>query len=313
MPMNHNLPFPPSGVVLDGAEPCWIDKFDPDLGEWITYQFTTQQIANLAGAGALTWADIPLVDELSGVSGISNASLVAVEQGGVYVAATISQIAAAVGAGTVSSVAMTVPGFLSVAGSPITGAGTLAVALQTQAPGNVFAGPVSGSAAVPTFRDLVWNDDLPLYSTLPSTSGLDGDEHIAVEKGGTFIQTTTLFLSRVLTNFMNIFTKNQSVRPVVANATGSTTPDATATNSWEYTLTGNLTLNTPSGIVKGMLLNFELIEDATGGRTITLSGDFKFAGGTIPTWVTTAGAKNFISGYVDSDLKIICGGIAGAA
>lgn len=62
--------------------------------------------------------------------------------------------------GTVTSIAMSVPAFLSVAGSPITSAGTLAVTLATQAANLVFASPSSGSAAAPTFRSLV-SADLP--------------------------------------------------------------------------------------------------------------------------------------------------------
>jgi hypothetical protein len=59
------------------------------------------------------------------------------------------------GTGTVTSVALTVPAFLSVAGSPVTTSGTLAVTLATQSANTVFAGPASGSAAAPTFRALV--------------------------------------------------------------------------------------------------------------------------------------------------------------
>ena len=62
------------------------------------------------------------------------------------------------GSGTVTSVAMTVPGFLSVSGSPITTSGTLAVTLATQSANTVFAGPTSGGAATPTFRSLVAAD-----------------------------------------------------------------------------------------------------------------------------------------------------------
>lgn len=58
----------------------------------------------------------------------------------------------------VTSVAMTVPSFLSVAGSPITSTGTLAVTLSTQAANLVFAGPTSGGAATPTFRAIVAAD-----------------------------------------------------------------------------------------------------------------------------------------------------------
>ena len=58
----------------------------------------------------------------------------------------------------VTSVALTVPNILSVAGSPITDAGTLAVTLATQNANLVFAGPSSGGAAAPTFRSLVVGD-----------------------------------------------------------------------------------------------------------------------------------------------------------
>lgn len=63
----------------------------------------------------------------------------------------------AAGAG-VTSVAMTVPSFLSVSGSPITTSGTLAVTLATELANLVFAGPSSGGAAIPAFRSLVAAD-----------------------------------------------------------------------------------------------------------------------------------------------------------
>jgi hypothetical protein len=57
--------------------------------------------------------------------------------------------------GTVTSVALTAPAEFSVAGSPITGAGTLAISKATQNANQVWAGPASGSAAAPAFRALV--------------------------------------------------------------------------------------------------------------------------------------------------------------
>jgi hypothetical protein len=60
--------------------------------------------------------------------------------------------------GTVTSVALTAPAFLSVAGSPVTTSGTLALSLATQLANIVFAGPTTGAAAAPTFRSLVAND-----------------------------------------------------------------------------------------------------------------------------------------------------------
>lgn len=68
------------------------------------------------------------------------------------------------GAGTVNSVALTLPPIFSLTGSPITDSGTFAVTLATQNANTVFAGPTTGSAAAPTFRPLVAAD-------IPSQSG----------------------------------------------------------------------------------------------------------------------------------------------
>src|SRR5436190_182265 len=67
--------------------------------------------------------------------------------------------------GTVTSVALTAPGFLSVAGSPVTTSGTLALSLATQSANLAFAGPATGAAAAPTFRSLVATDMAALLST----------------------------------------------------------------------------------------------------------------------------------------------------
>ena len=81
------------------------------------------------------------------------------------------------GSGTVTSVAQTVPEEFSISGSPITGAGTLAITKADQGPNTVWAGPVSGADDTPEFRALV-QADLPVqpfdvhafYSGLPTAS-----------------------------------------------------------------------------------------------------------------------------------------------
>jgi hypothetical protein len=74
--------------------------------------------------------------------------------------------------GTVTSVALTVPAILSVAGSPITSSGTLAVTLATETANTVFSGATSGGAATPTFRALV-TADLPTSGvSAGTTSGI---------------------------------------------------------------------------------------------------------------------------------------------
>lgn len=72
------------------------------------------------------------------------------------------------GAGTVTSIGITVPARQSVSPSTITTSGTFAIGDNPVASGNVFAGPSSGSPSVPLFRNLV-SADIP--NNAASTSG----------------------------------------------------------------------------------------------------------------------------------------------
>lgn len=60
--------------------------------------------------------------------------------------------------GTVTSVALTMPAIFTVSNSPVTGGGTLAVALNSQTQKTFLAGPTSGANAVPTFRAFLLSD-----------------------------------------------------------------------------------------------------------------------------------------------------------
>lgn len=73
--------------------------------------------------------------------------------------------------GGVTSVGLSMPSDFTVTGSPVTGAGTLAVAANNQNANLVKAGPASGSAAAPTYRALV-AADLPVM-------GASGASHAA--------------------------------------------------------------------------------------------------------------------------------------
>lgn len=73
-------------------------------------------------------------------------------------------------AGTVTSVALSLPDVFSVSGSPVTSSGTLSASLATQSANVVFAGPSSGGAAAPTFRALASGDIPDLSGTYLTTS-----------------------------------------------------------------------------------------------------------------------------------------------
>lgn len=128
----------------------------------------------ITGANAVpTWrlldvADIPvadlLVDSMSSGTATSGQAPTADGSGGI----AWTDLA---GTGTVTSVAMTVPAaLLTVTGSAITGAGTLAVSLVSKAGNLIFASP-NGSSGTPTFRALV-PTDLPVFAG--ASSGADG-------------------------------------------------------------------------------------------------------------------------------------------
>jgi hypothetical protein len=77
---------------------------------------------------------------------------------GICVTGLVAGILQTAACGTVSSVALSLPGIFSVSGSPVTGAGTLTGALANQTANYIFAGPTSGGAAAPTFRAAVCAD-----------------------------------------------------------------------------------------------------------------------------------------------------------
>lgn len=96
------------------------------------------------------------------------------------------------GTGTVTSVAQTVPVEFSIAGSPITTSGTLAITKATQSANLIWAGPTTGAAAQPTFRALV-SADLPANTFVTKTANytiLSTDNIIFVDtSGGAFTLT----------------------------------------------------------------------------------------------------------------------------
>lgn len=104
--------------------------------------------------------------------------------------------------GTVTNVSATVPSFMSVSGTPITTAGTLAFSFADQPSGEVLIGPVSGADAPPTFRRLQWDYDLPLFSSVSSISGVDGTELVLIERYGRFYWVTASQITDAAQHFI---------------------------------------------------------------------------------------------------------------
>ena len=77
------------------------------------------------------------------------------------------------GAGTVTSVGLTAPAIFSVAGSPVTTTGVLALTLVTQTANTFLAGPTGGGAATPAFRAIV-PADVPVMVGDSGAGGVAG-------------------------------------------------------------------------------------------------------------------------------------------
>lgn len=86
--------------------------------------------------------------------------------------AFVTNAVSSVGGGTVTSVALSLPSFITVSGSPVTSSGTLTGTLASQTANQVFAAP-NGSNGAPTFRSLV-AADIPALSYLSSSGGTVG-------------------------------------------------------------------------------------------------------------------------------------------
>lgn len=80
-------------------------------------------------------------------------------------------VAPSAGAGTVTSVGLSMPAIFTVSGSPVVAAGTLTATLANQNANLVWAGPGSGVPAAPTFRSLV-DDDVPDTITINGTNNV---------------------------------------------------------------------------------------------------------------------------------------------
>ena len=94
---------------------------------------------------------------------------------------TTAPIWSSVGSGTVTSVAMTVPSYYTVTGSPVTTSGTFALSVNNQNANTILAGPASGAATTPTFRSLGLADIPSLGSSYLNITGgtISGDLSIS--------------------------------------------------------------------------------------------------------------------------------------
>lgn len=108
-------------------------------------------------------------------------------------------------------------------------------------------------------------------------------------------------------NGTKLYLSGNAAAEIVTLADGATiTPDFTTSNNFEVTLAGNRTLNNPTGVTTGQSGVIFVKQDGTGSRTLGVQTHWQFAGGTAPTFTTTANAVDVIGYVVYGPYNIAC-------
>ena len=101
--------------------------------------------------------------------------------------------------------------------------------------------------------------------------------------------------------------KSATAATQTANATGSTTLDFSTYQNFVLTLTGNVTLDNPTTEAAGQSGFIVLIQDGTGGRTVSLGTDYETAGAAGLTLSTTASTTDVVPYIVVASGRILLG------
>jgi len=77
----------------------------------------------------------------------------------------------------------------------------------------------------------------------------------------------------------------------LSSVSGTLALDADAGSNFRIAMTGNVTMNTPTNLKSGQVINFAFVQPSGGGKTISWSGDFIFPDGQVP--LVTTGSGNY--------------------
>ena len=105
---------------------------------------------------------------------------------------------------------------------------------------------------------------------------------------------------------VNVWTKNQTVAAVALSTGPSIAVDASQSNNFRLFLDISATLENPTNLTDGMVLNFHIKQAAPGAHTLTFGSKFKFPGGIVPDPSTDVGSIDLMSCYYDGADDTLC-------
>jgi hypothetical protein len=246
---------------------------------------TSGQVLTSAGTGAVPTWTTPTTGTVTSVTGTAPV----VSSGGATPAISMPAATTSVsgyltstdwttfnnkGSGSVTSVAATVPAFLSVTGSPITSSGTLAISYSGTALPVANGGTNATSASITAFNNI----------TGYTASGATGT-------------TSTNLVFSTAPSVTNPTVTNYVETPFSANSSTAITIALTNGTVQIITLTGSATITMPTAVSGKSFIMF-LRQDATGSRTVTWS-TVNWPGGTAPTVTSTASKQDIYSFFSD--------------
>ena len=123
------------------------------------------------------------------------------------------------------------------------------------------------------------------YATLATTQTITGAK--------TFTSAVTMTGNATFTGSVQVSTA-VNVNTVTLTDAASITSSFDAGNTFVVTLGGNRTLAAPTSAGIGQTGSIRIIQDATGGRTLSYNTAWQFVSGSAPTMDTSAGAQSIL-------------------
>jgi len=123
------------------------------------------------------------------------------------------------------------------------------------------------------------------YATLSTAQTITGAK--------TFTSTVTITGAVAFTSAVNV-SGPVNVNTVTLTDAASIVPSFDAGNTFVVTLGGNRTLAAPTSANIGQSGSIRVIQDATGGRTLSYNSAYQFVSGSAPVMDTSAGAQSIL-------------------